>query len=259
VRDQVAAEVHLADALGVPAWAAVIGGSMGGMRALEWAVGYPDRVRRLLLLACAAASSAEQIAWTVPQLAAIRTDPGWHGGDYHDRPPGTGPHRGLGIARRIAHVTYRSEPELDARFGRLPQPGEHPFRGGRYAVGSYLDHHADKLARRFDAGSYVTLTEALNSHDVGRGRGGTGAALRRVRARTVVVGVDSDRLYPLAQQRRLAAGIPTADRLRVIASPYGHDAFLIETAQVAACLAELMPVRADRPCARWIERATLKV
>lgn len=241
VRDQVAAEVALADALGIASWAAVIGGSMGGMRALEWAVGYPDRVRGLLLLACPAAASAEQIAWTVPQLHAIRADPGWRGGDYHRSPPGAGPHRGLGNARRIAHILYRSERELAGRFGRRCQDGEDPWYGGRYAVESYLDHHADKLVRRFDAGSYVTLTEAMNSHDIGRGRGGTAAALGRIRARTVVAGVDTDRLYPLREQETLAAGIPGADRIRVIASPYGHDAFLIETEQVAGCLHQLLP------------------
>jgi homoserine O-acetyltransferase len=219
---------------------------MGGMRALEWAIGYPDRVRALLLLACPAASSAEQIAWTAPQLHAIRADPGWRGGDYHDAPPGTGPHRGLGIARRIAHITYRSEPELSARFGCRHQGGEDAWRGGRYAIASYLDHQADKLVRRFDAGSYVTLTEAMNSHDIGRSRRGATAALRRVQARTVVVGIDSDRLYPLSQQRQLAAGISGADSLRVISSPYGHDAFLIETDQVAACLHELLPSAVPR-------------
>ncbi|MEV6602619.1 homoserine O-acetyltransferase [Kutzneria sp. NPDC051319] len=231
VRDQVAAEVALADALGIDRWAAVIGGSMGGMRALEWAATTPERVESLLLLACPAQSSADQIAWTYPQLEAIRSDPGWHGGDYYGS--GEGPTRGLGVARRIAHVTYRSEAELSARFGRDPQ-GD-----GRFAVESYLDHHAEKLVRRFDAGSYVALAEAMNSHDVGRGRGGVKAALGRVTARTVVGGVTTDRLYPLAQQQELAAGIPGADGVRVIDSPYGHDAFLIETDQIAAMVREL--------------------
>jgi homoserine O-acetyltransferase len=144
------------------------------------------------------------------------------------------------VARRIAHVTYRSEPELQARFGRSPQDAEDPWHGGRYRVESYLDHHAAKLVRRFDAGSYVVLTEAMNSHDIGRGRGGVRAALRRVTAPALVAGVGSDRLYPPAQQAELAAGIPTADRPRLIESPYGHDGFLIETEQVAALVGELM-------------------
>ncbi|MEU1278148.1 homoserine O-acetyltransferase [Streptomyces sp. NPDC005805] len=239
-RDQVLAEAGLADELGVDRWALVVGGSMGGMRALEWAVTLPERLDALLLLACPAAASAEQIAWASAQVHAIRSDPHWRGGDYHDAGPGGGPHTGLGLARRIAHVTYRSEPELQARFGREPQGGEDPWRGGRYGVESYLDHQAAKLVRRFDAGSYVTLAEAMNTHDVGRGRGGVRAALRRVRARTLVAGIDTDRLYPPAQQTELAAGIPSADRARILASPYGHDGFLIETEQVGELVRELL-------------------
>jgi homoserine O-acetyltransferase len=239
-RDAVAAETVLADALGVARWACVIGGSMGGMRALEWAATEPDRVERLCLLASPAATTAEQIAWAAPQLASIRSDPGWRGGDYHDAPPGTGPHRGLGIARRIAHLSYRSPLELAARFGRHPQDGEDPWRGGRYAVESYLDHHADKLVRRFDAASYVRLTEMMNAHDVGRGRGGVAAGLARVTARTLVVGVTSDRLYPPEQQAELAAGIPNAGPMQLIDSPYGHDSFLIEAAAVGSLLTELL-------------------
>jgi homoserine O-acetyltransferase len=239
-RDQVAAERDLADALGIDRWALVVGGSMGGMRALEWAVSYPERTGSLLLLATAAAASAEQIAWASVQLHAIRSDPHWRGGDYHDTGPG--PHAGLGLARRLAHVTYRSEAELQLRFGRAPQGTEHPWHGGRYQVESYLDHHSDKLVRRFDAASYVVLAEAMNAHDAGRARGGVRTALRRVTAPTLVAGVDSDRLYPLAQQEELAAGIPGSDRLRVIESSCGHDGFLVETEQVGGLVRELLGV-----------------
>ncbi|MFB7781807.1 homoserine O-acetyltransferase [Streptomyces vinaceus] len=249
-RDQVRAEVGLADALGIGRWALVIGGSMGGMRALEWAVGEPRRVGALLLLACPAAAGAEQIAWASAQLHAIRADPHWRGGDYHDAGPGRGPHTGLGIARRIAHVTYRSAGELQSRFGHEAQEGEHPWRGGRYRVESYLDHQAAKLVRRFDAASYVALVEAMNTHDIGRGRGGTRAALGRVRARTVVAGVDSDHLYPLVQQEELAAGIPSADGVRVVRSPYGHDGFLLETEQVGGLVRELLAGAPDQPARR---------
>ncbi|MFF3833092.1 homoserine O-acetyltransferase [Streptomyces sp. NPDC002458] len=241
IRDQVAAEAQLSDALGIGWWAAVIGGSMGGMRALEWAVSRPERTGSLLVLAAPAASSAEQIAWGSTQIAAIRSDPGWRGGGYHDAPPGSGPHQGLGLARRIAHVTYRSEPELAARFGRRAQPGELPSLGGRYQVESYLDHHAAKLVRRFDAGSYVVLTEAMNAHDVGRGRGGVARALRRADMPALIAGIDSDRLYPPAQQAETAALLPGSDGLRIVASPYGHDGFLIETDQVGSLVRELLP------------------
>lgn len=241
IRDQVEAERGLADILGIDAWALVLGGSMGGMRALEWGVTHPSRVRRLLVLAAAAAATADQIAWCAPQLAAIRGDHGFHGGDYYGLPDGAGPQVGLGVARRIAHATYRSAAELDLRFGRSPQPGEQPIGGGgRYAVESYLDHHADKLVHRFDANSYVVLTEAMSSHDVARGRGSVEAALARVTARTVVASIDSDRLYPVRLGEQLAAGIPTCRRLEVMTSTHGHDGFLTETSAVAELVDDLL-------------------
>lgn len=228
-RDQVDAEALLARALGIDRWACVVGGSAGGMRALEWAIGRPAEVDTLFLLATAAEASAEQIALSATQVAAIRADAAYDGGDYYDRPPGAGPHRGLALARRIAHISYRSEYELAQRFGRRLQTGAPVSDGGQYAVESYLDHHGDKLVRRFDANSYAVLSEAMNSHDVGRGRGGAEAALARISARTVVAGIDSDRLYPLAQQKHLAEHIAGCRRLDVVTSPYGHDGFLIET------------------------------
>ena len=224
VRDQVRAEVALTDILGIPAWRCVIGGSAGGMRALEWAIEQPERVERLFLLATSAAASAEQIALSATQIDAIRADAAYAGGDYYDGPQG--PVRGLDLARRIAHISYRSEYELAERFGRTVQDD------GRFAVESYLQHHGAKLARRFDANSYIVLSAAMNSHDVGRGRGGVAAALTSIKARTVVAGIDSDRLYPLHQQQELADGIPGAESLEVVKSPYGHDGFLVESEQV---------------------------
>lgn len=238
IRDQVAAELSLADALGVERWHAVVGGSAGGMRALEWAVTVPDRVERLFVLASSAAASAEQVALSTIQVDAIRSDPRFRGGDYYEADEG--PSTGLDLARRVAHVAYRSEAELQQRFGRAEQCGVPVAEGGRWAVESYLQHHGAKLVRRFDANSYVTLTRAMDSHDVGRGRGGTAAALGRVRARTVVAGIDSDRLYPLHQQQELADGIPGSDGLRVVTSLHGHDGFLVESAQVGALARELL-------------------
>jgi homoserine O-acetyltransferase len=230
IRDQVAAEVAVADILGIDAFAAVIGGSMGGMRALEWAVGAPDRVRRAVVIASTAAASADQIAWAAPQLAAIRLDRDFAGGDYYDGRP---PVAGMAVARQIAHTTYRSAVELGARFGRDAQQGEDPAGGGRYAVESYLQHHGHKLGRRFDPNSYLVLTEAMNSHDVGRGRGGVDSALRRVNAATTVAVVDSDRLYLPSEGARIATGVRGARPLRTIHSEFGHDGFLIEADQIA--------------------------
>lgn len=240
VRDQVEAERALLDALGIGRLALVIGGSMGGMRAVEWAVSHPDRVERLAVIASSARASADQIAWNAVQLAAIRGDAGFHGGDYYDRAPGEGPHRGLGTARRVAHTTYRTAEELEARFSNRPQDGEDPLDGsGRHQVTSYLDHHANKLARRFDANSYLALTQAMNGHDVGRGRGGVPAALAGVRARTLVVAIDSDRLFPPALVEEIARGVPEA-RFRIASSPIGHDAFLLAHAGVREWIGDLL-------------------
>ena len=233
VRDQVAAEIALTDALGIESWALVIGASMGGMRVLEWAVTAPGRVRAIAPIATTARTTGDQIAWAHAQLAAIRADPGWRGGDYYELPDGEGPHVGLGIARQIAHTTYRSAIELDERFGRAPQDGETPLGGsGRFAVQSYLDHHAGKLARRFDANAYLVLTESILSHDVGRGRGGVEAALAGVDARALVVAVDTDRLYLPSQAHEVAAALPGADGVHLIRSDFGHDGFLIESDQL---------------------------
>ncbi|MFA5786105.1 MAG: homoserine O-acetyltransferase [Actinomycetota bacterium] len=238
IRDQVAMEAALADALGIEEWAAVVGGSMGGMRVLEWAVARPDRVQSGIVIGCGAAATAEQIALSSMQINAIRWDPKFRGGDYYGAPDGQGPHEGLGRARRLGQLSYRSERELHERFGRRPQDREEPLAGGRYAVESYLDHHADKLARRFDANSYIVLSQAMNSHDVGRGRGGISAALARVEAEVTIVGIDSDRLYPLRLQREIAAALPGRPEVELLASLHGHDAFLIETESVGAILHE---------------------
>lgn len=232
VRDQVSVEARFASYLGIDSFASVIGGSMGGMRALEWTVGHPERVGSALLLATSAQATADQLGTQAAQILAITQDPAWQGGDYHAT--AAAPESGLGLARRIAHLTYRTDHELDVRFGRDLEPD------GRFAVESWLDHHADKLVHRFDAGAYVALTKAMNSHDIGRGRGGVAAALASVRVPVVVGGVDSDRLYPLRLQQQLSDLIPTAAPLQVIRSPYGHDGFLLESEQVGGLIARTL-------------------
>jgi homoserine O-acetyltransferase len=174
------------------------------------------------------------------QSAAIRLDPGFAGGDYYNAPPGAGPARGLGVARRLGHITYRSEAELELRFGRQAQPGEEPLAGGRYSVESYLDHQALKLARRFDANSYLTLSRAMDHHDIGRDRGGVAAALAGVTARATVAGVDTDRLYPMRLQQELVDLLPTRPTLRVLTSAAGHDGFLIEADQIDKVVADAL-------------------
>lgn len=233
VRDQVHAEAALADALGITSFAAVIGGSMGGMRALEWGISYPDRVRRVVAVASCAAATGDQIAWAAPQLAAIRADADFLGGDYYGT--GRAPLAGMAVARQIAHTTYRSRAELNRRFGRSAQHEDNASPGTGFAVESYLAYHGAKLGRRFDPNSYLVLTEAMNSHDVGRGRGGVPAALARITAEITVAVVDSDRLYAPSDSDVIAAA-PTAAPLITIHSEFGHDGFLIEAGQVAAVL-----------------------
>ena len=238
IRDQVAAEAALADALGIERWHGILGGSMGGMRVLEWAVTHPTRVERALVLASTAYATADQVAWCQPQLLAIRSDPAFRGGDYYEHEEW--PVTGMGIARRIAHTTYRHEGELDERFGRRPRAGEDPLgRGGRYDVESYLDHHAAKLARRFDPNSYLVLSDAMNSHDVGRGRGGVASALQRFPGELHVAGVTTDRLYPMRLSEEITRSRP-ATGLSVIESRHGHDGFLIETGQVGGVIRRVL-------------------
>ncbi|MCP1502249.1 homoserine O-acetyltransferase [Curtobacterium herbarum] len=244
IRDQVATQLRLADRLGIDRFAAVVGGSMGGMHALEAAITAPDRVARLAVLASTAQTTADQIAANSLQRAAIQMDPGYAGGDHHDAEPGEGPHRGLALARRMAMMTYRASDELNGRFARSWQSDVSPLGDdGRFSVESYLDFHGNKFTRRFDAASYVALTQAMDSHDVGAGRGGVAAALARVTARTLVVGVSSDRLFPVEDQHRIAAGVPDTldgDHAAVITSEFGHDGFLIEHEAVGAHLRRLL-------------------
>jgi homoserine O-acetyltransferase len=241
IRDSVRAEALLADRLGIARWHAVVGGSMGGARALEWALIHPGRVAHCAVVACGAASTAEQIAFAQAQVEAVRLDPHFAGGDYYGGPV---PARGLGLARRIAHTTYRSEPELEFRFGRMPQGTETPFGSpvpagrGRYQVESYLDHQAAKLAERFDANSYVVLTEALMSHDVTRDRGPLADVLRNASAEFLVAAVDSDRLYLPEQSSILAQALPGEVEVHTIRAPTGHDAFLTDIHQLDSAFRE---------------------
>jgi homoserine O-acetyltransferase len=244
IRDQVAAQVAFSDAIGITTWAAVIGGSMGGMQALEWAVGYPERVERVGILAAPESSNADQIALNTVQVDAIHLDPKFADGDYYGAEDGDGPYRGLALARRMALLNYRSPTELNDRFQRSWQSGISPLGGGgRYAVESYLDFHGNKFTRRFDANSYITLVNAMNSHDIGRDRGGVAAALARVTARALVLGIDTDRLFPLEHQQLIAGLLPSTiddGDVVVITSPFGHDGFLIEDELVGAHLVRLL-------------------
>lgn len=236
IKDSVRLEARVSDLLGIERWHTVIGGSMGGARALEWAVEFPERVKNLVVMASTAQSTAEQIAFAQIQTQAIRLDPHFAGGNYYANE--NRPDAGLGLARRLAHINYRSEAELEARFARDAQPGEQPFvtengPRGRYQVESYLDHQATKLVNRFDANSYLVLTEALMSHDVARGHESLEAALSRLAAVNVVVAaVNSDRLYFPEQSEQIARLLPKPKPVHYIDSPIGHDGFLTDAKQL---------------------------
>ncbi len=241
IRDMVRTQAGLADHLGVQSWLSVVGGSMGGMQVLEWGVMFPGRVRSLVPVATTAAATAQQIALSSVQRSAIALDPGWHGGDYYDLPAGEGPHRGLALAREIAQITYRTDRVFNDRFGRSDlDPIDDVFTlWQRFQVEGYLDYHGAKLVRRFDANSYLAICRAMDLHDLGRGRGGVEAALRRISVPTLTVSIDSDALYFPYQQEQVrdalaAHGTPVEHA--VIHSEHGHDAFLLEIEQLGAVL-----------------------
>jgi len=220
VRDVVRLQALLLAALGVTRVRLVLGGSLGGMQALEWALLYPELVDAVAAVAAPARQSSYALALDEVQRQTIAADPRWRGGRYAPDDP---PRAGLGAARALAVCSYRGRAEFEGRFGlRRAASGEHE-------VGRYLRVHGERLARRFDANAYVALTRVCDAHDVGRGRGGVAAALAALRAKALVVAVDSDLLYPPEELRALAAAIPGA-RFALLSSPRGHDAFLADAA-----------------------------
>jgi homoserine O-acetyltransferase len=247
IRDQVNAQVELSKQLGIKRWKAIIGGSMGGMQVLEWAIEYPDAMEKIAVLAAPAFSNADQIALNSVQLEAIKADQAFNEGDYYDAAAGKGPYRGLALARRMALLNYRSPEELNVRFERAWQSKVNPFGdGGRFAVESYLDFHGNKFTRRFDANSYLTLVEAMNSHDIARGRGSIKKAIHKIKAEMLLVGIDSDRLFPVPSQEVIADTGPKklfGNKLFVIKSDYGHDGFLIEAEKVGKLIKRLLSAK----------------
>ncbi|HYG67636.1 MAG TPA: homoserine O-acetyltransferase, partial [Anaeromyxobacteraceae bacterium] len=228
VRDMVGVQRALADALGIRRIRAVIGGSLGGMQALEWALMDPERVESLVFVASSARHSAWCIGLSEAQRQAIFADPRWRDGAYDPADP---PSAGLAAARMMAMCAYRSAPSFEERFARRAQDAE------TFAVESYLRHQGRQLVGRFDAASYVTLTRAMDAHDVARGRGDLDDVLRSIRQPTLVVSIESDVLYPPAEQREVARLVPGA-RLAMIDSPHGHDAFLIDVERLSALVAD---------------------
>jgi homoserine O-acetyltransferase len=236
VRDMVAAQRRLLDALGVKRLTAVIGGSMGGMQVLEWAACYPEMVRSIVPIAIGARHSAWAIGLNEVARRAIMADPAWRGGHY---PVSEQPESGLGLARAIAMLSYRSFDSMESKFGREKRRCE-PVAGigvlnQSFEIASYLSYQGVKLVQRFDANTYIHLTLAMDDFDVADSRGPLADVLAGVRMPALVMGISSDVLYPEAEQRQLVELLPNAHYARVV-SPHGHDAFLIEFPQLAARL-----------------------
>lgn len=222
VRDMVHLQAKLMEALSIRQWKLVLGGSLGGMQVLEWALLYPDWVRAIAPIAVSGRHSAWCIGLSEAQRQAIYADPNWQKGYYSAE---ASPDRGLAIARMMAMNTYRSWQSYAQRFGRQRTSDESE---SAFAIAHYLHHQGQKLVERFDANTYITLTQAMDSHDVAWGRGHYEEVLGRISQPTLIVAIDSDILYPPVEQEELARLIPNA-QLAWLRSPHGHDAFLIDT------------------------------
>ncbi|HRR08448.1 MAG TPA: homoserine O-acetyltransferase [Rhodothermales bacterium] len=227
IRDSVRLHIEALKQIGVRGIEAVIGGSMGGMQSLEWAYLAPEWAKRVVVIAASGRHSAWTIGWSEAQRAAIYADPNWQNGHYDEANP---PVAGLAAARMNAMISYRSWRSFQDRFGRVEQESHGE---ALYAVESYQRYQGRKLTERFDANVYVRLTQLMDSHDVSRGRGVYEDVLRSLHIPVLVVGIDSDLLYPLAEQEELARHIPRA-HFRILHSEDGHDAFLIEFEQLSS-------------------------
>ncbi len=232
VRDMVEVQRRLLDSLGVGTLHAVVGGSMGGMQVLEWAATHPERVRRIVPVAIGARHSAWAIGLNEVARRAITADPLWQDGRY---PPEHQPETGLGLARAVAMLSYRSVDSLEAKFGRERVSASRDLLGRSFEIESYLAYQGVKLVKRFDANTYLYLTRAMDDYDLAEGRGRLADVLARLTMPALVMGIDSDVLYPEDEVKALADALPHAAYAR-LTSPHGHDAFLIEFPQLAVRL-----------------------
>jgi homoserine O-acetyltransferase len=237
VADMVRAQRAFLTELGIARLAAVAGGSLGGMQALTWAALYADQVDAIVPIASTHALRPQGIAWNAIARNSITADPDWQGGHYYGT--GRAPARGMGVARMLGHITYLSAQALEQKFGRRFQHGDdvrYLLEEPEFAIESYLRHQANSFVKRFDANTYLYTSRALSYFDLAREYGGGNlvAAVRNVRARTLLISFSSDWLYPPRDSEELAAALRAAGKdveLHVIEAPYGHDSFLLEEAR----------------------------
>jgi homoserine O-acetyltransferase len=237
VADMVRTQRAFLSELGITRLAAVAGGSLGGMQALEWAVLHGDDVESIVVIASTPALRPQGVAWNAIARNAITTDPDWQGGHYYDT--GRSPHGGMGVARMLGHMTYLSAGSLDDKFGRRLQSSDnirYVLDEPEFEIESYLRHQAKKFVERFDANTYLYMSRALSYFDLARQHGGGQLvdAVRDVTARTLLIAFSSDWLYPPEDSEQLSAALGEAGKdveLHVIDAPYGHDCFLLEEAR----------------------------
>ena len=245
VRDNVRAQSKLLDSLGIRKLRLVLGGSIGGMQALEWTILHPERVDRALIIGVTPLN-AMGLALNHLQRQATEHDPEWAGGRYLPQRP---PRRGLSLARQIAMISYKSAPLFNERYGRNPdRSGEDPYVaegayggliGGRFDIGGYLDHQGKRFIDRFDANAYLAILRAMDTWDPIRGYSSPEEAFGRIRAKLSFVGISSDWLFPAAEVRQFAEAIRQAGTqadYREMESDHGHDAFLAEQAALVRLL-----------------------
>lgn len=219
IKDMIELQRILLDALGITRVELVVGPSLGGMQALEWAASYPERIGSIVPIGVGGRHSAWCIGISEAQRAAIAADPNWRGGYYDED---ARPADGLAAARMMAVCTYRSWLSFETRFGREKRSDD------QYQVQSYLRHQGETINERFDANTYVTLTHAMHTHDLALGRGPYPDILKSIKQPALVVSVSSDALYPPQEQELLARELPNAE-YETLSSEHGHDGFLIET------------------------------
>jgi homoserine O-acetyltransferase len=239
VADWVQTQARLADLLGIQQWAAVIGGSLGGMQALRWSISFPERVRHCLVIASAPKLTAQNIAFNDVARQAILTDPDFHGGNYYEH--GVVPKRGLRLARMLGHITYLSDDGMGEKFGRLLKSGEYKYGFDvEFEIESYLRYQGDRFAGVFDANTYLLMTKALDYFDPARHFDGKlSKALQQAKAKFLVVSFTSDWRFSPARSREIVKALLDAQKdvsYAEIESAHGHDAFLMADAQYFALM-----------------------
>ncbi|MGZ8154932.1 MAG: homoserine O-succinyltransferase MetX [Burkholderiales bacterium] len=234
VEDWVAAQARLAERLGIECFAAVMGGSLGAMQSLQWTISYPEKLRHALVIACAPNLSAQNIAFNEVARQAIITDPDFHGGDYYEHR--TKPQRGLRVARMVGHITYLSDDEMAAKFGRQLKNGKLGYSfDTEFQIESYLRHQAEKFSGYFDANTYLRITKALDYFDPAFEHGGSlTRALAAARASFLVISFTTDWRFSPERSREIVKAL-LDNRCSVtyaeIDAPHGHDAFLLDDAR----------------------------